>query len=36
MRARCAPDSELLLIENRPAKLLTASANERVHAAPAG
>jgi hypothetical protein len=36
MRARFAHDVELLLIENCTAKQLTASNNERVHAAPTG
>jgi hypothetical protein len=36
MRARFARDTELLLIENCAAKLLTVSTSERVHAAPAG
>ncbi len=36
MCARFALDTELLLTENKTAKLLTASTTERVHAAPSG
>jgi hypothetical protein len=36
MRARFGLDTKLLLIENCTTKLLTASTNKRVHAAPAG
>jgi len=36
MRARFAPDTKLLLIENCTTKLLAVSTSERVHAATAG